>query len=104
MMMRSGTRKYQTPPPPIGAPQPLPANDDAPPPAPAAPDPPPDTTHADPKYFANRLFADFAGPSASHGVSYQTNREGLLPSDEDYDPELDAEFYGRDSDEPYEDQ
>ena len=104
MMMRSGTRKYQTPPPPVGAPQPLPADDDAPPPAPAAPDPPPDTTHADPKYFANRLFADFAGPSASRGVSYQTNREGLLPSDEDYDPELDAEFYGRDSDEPYEDQ
>ena len=37
-------------------------------------------------------------------VSYQTTHEGLIPSDEDYDPELEAEFYGRDSDEPYEDQ
>ena len=83
MMMRSGTRKYQSPPLPVGAPQPLPADDDVPTPAPAAPDPPPDTPHAAPKYFANRLFA---GPSSN------------------YDPELDAEFYGRDSDEPYEDQ
>ena len=49
-----------------------------------------------------RICAD--GARLRERVSYQTNREGLLPSDEDYDPELDAEFYGRDSDEPYEDQ
>ena len=29
-------------------------------------------------------------------MSYQTNREGLLPSDEyEYDAELEAGFYGR---------
>jgi hypothetical protein len=57
-------------------------------------EPTPDTRHEDPKHFAHRLF-NLAGPSASRdSVSYQTNREGLLPSDE-YDAELEAGFYGR---------
>jgi hypothetical protein len=108
MTLRSSKRKYQAPlPGPVMQPQPGPPPD-APLPVPVVQtptEPTPDTRHENPKHFAHRLF-DLAGPSASRGVSYQTNKEGLLPSDEDdaepscyEDPEF---FY--DSDARYEDQ
>jgi hypothetical protein len=111
MTLRSSKRKYQAPlPGPSVQPQPGPPLN-APLPNPAVQPqhgPPPDTRHEDPKHFAHRLF-NLAGPSSSRGVSYQTNREGLLPSDEDQ--ELEAEFfyqneffYQDDSDARYEDQ
>ena len=97
MTLRSSKRKYQAPlPGPVMQPQPGPPPD-APLPDPVVQpqtEPTPDTRHEDPKHFAHRLF-NLAGPSASRDrVSYQTNREGLLPSDED-DAELEAGFYGR---------
>jgi hypothetical protein len=77
MTLRSKKRKYPTPSPSVGG--------DAAPPVVAAPDPPPgpppDTTLADPKHFAHRLFSH--GPSSSRGVTYQMNKEGLVPSDEE---------------------
>jgi hypothetical protein len=77
MTLRSKKRKYPTPSPSMGG--------DAAPPVVAAPDPPPgpppDTTLADPKHFAHRLFSH--GPSSSRGVTCQMNKEGLVPSDEE---------------------
>jgi hypothetical protein len=117
MTMRSGIRKYQRQPP----------LDVVPPPHPLVPLPPvvapmpqpvvpsPDTMHVDPKQVAARLDDNgLPGPSASHSVYYlvrdrchfQTNKEGLLPSDEDeYYPSRfeDPEFF-YDSDARYEDQ
>jgi len=79
MTLRSKKRKYPTPSPSVGG--------DVAPPVVAAPDPPPgtppDTTLADPKHFAHRLFSH--GPSSSRGVTYQMNKEGLVPSDEEDD-------------------
>ena len=105
MTLRSSKRKYQAPLPgpvvqpgaPLDAPLPNPVVQ---PPA----EPTPDTSHEDPKHFAHRLF-NLGGPSASRGISYQTNREGLLPSDEDEYPSRfeDPEFF-YDSDARYEDQ
>jgi hypothetical protein len=64
MTLRSKKRKYPTPSPSMGG--------DAAPPAVAAPDPPPgpppDTTLADPKHFAHRLFSH--GPSSSRGLTH----------------------------------
>ena len=82
---------------------------------PAAPMPPAQTELADPKHFAHRLFAEYAsglpGPSGSHGAlpksagrqRHEMRRYGVLygrsPSYEPLnDDELNAEFYGRDSD------
>ena len=77
MTLRSNKRKYPTPSPSMGG--------HAAPPVVAVPDPPPgpppDTTLADPKHFAHRLFSH--GPSSSRGVTYQMNKEGLVPSDEE---------------------
>ena len=64
MTLRSSKRKYPTPSPPMGG--------DAAPTVVAAPDPPPgpppDTTLADPKHFAHRLFSH--GPSSSRGLTH----------------------------------
>ena len=74
--------------------------------------PSPDTMHVDPKQVAARLDDNgLPGPSASHSVYYrdrchfQTNKEGLVPSDEDENPSRfeDPEFF-YDSDARYEDQ
>jgi hypothetical protein len=97
MTLRSSKRKYQAPlHGPVMQPQPGPPPD-APLPDPVVQtptEPTPDTRHEDPKHFAHRLF-NLAGPSDSRDrVPYQTNREGLLPSDAD-DAELEAGFYGR---------
>ena len=114
MTLRSSKRKFPTPPPSNGLPQPMPflaagtpeflawqesfageqltrEDDEVPaepiaasaapeapdpepeqPDGPTAPTPPPQTTLADPKHFAHRLFADYArelaGPSGSQGA------------------------------------
>ena len=103
MTLRSSKRKFQAPlPGPVVQPgAPLEPNPVVQRPA----EPAPDTSHEDPKHFAHRLF-DLGGPSASRGISYQTNKEGLLPSDDadEYPSRYeDPEFY-YDSDERYEDQ
>jgi hypothetical protein len=75
------------------APDPEPEQPDGP----TAPTPPPQTTLADPKHFAHRLFADYAselaGPSGSQRMR--------LP--EPYEPSAyeDVEFYGQDSDDQH---
>jgi hypothetical protein len=93
------------------APDPEPEQPDGP----TAPTPPPQTTLADPKHFAHRLFADCAreqaGPSGSQGalpksagrLRHDMRRYGVLygrsPSYEPLnDDELNAEFHGQDSD------
>jgi hypothetical protein len=154
MTLRSSKRKFPTPPPSTGPPQPmpflaagtpeffdwqaafaeeqLPADVEAPEgpitasPEPGATDAEPEqpdgpehtaaqTTLADPKHFAHRLFADYArglpGPSGSHEalpksagrLRHDMRRYGVLygrsPSYEPLnDDELNAEFHGQDSD------
>ena len=63
---------------------------------PAAPMPPAQTTLADPKHFAHRLFdSGLPGPSGSHGAYYKGRTRSYEPYDDD---ELNAEFYGHSSD------
>ena len=90
------------------APDPEPEQPDGP----TAPTPPPQTTLADPKHFAHRLFADYAReqagpsgslrlprPSGSHGAYYK----GRPRSYEPYEPSAyeDVEFYRQDSDDQH---
>jgi hypothetical protein len=64
---------------------------------------PAQTTLADPKHFAHRLFADYARglprPSGSHGAYYK----GRPRSYEPYEPSAyeDVEFYEQDSDDQH---
>jgi hypothetical protein len=86
---------------------------------PTAPTPPPQTTLADPKHFAHRLFADCAreqaGPSGSQGalpksagrMRHDTRRYDALNDKmrlpRPYEPSAyeDVEFYGQDSDDQH---
>jgi hypothetical protein len=77
------------------APDPEPEQPDGP----TAPTPPPQTTLADPKHFAHRLFADCAREQA--GPSGRL--KGRPRSYEPYEPSAyeDVEFYGQDSDDQH---